>query len=131
MKGGGTWGGNNIHRESHCIAHLKTSLIANVVLQGCVSARISITPPGAGLFTLLQQEYTPQFALSCPHCHDMEGIDGGNMFSCMTLVTQYLYPLIFSLQKCNNEKVSTALPSTSTGMWRSKVLDNQEAAAIW
>ena len=84
----GVEGGRNIHtqRESHFIAHLKTLADRqNVVLQGCVSARISKTPPGAE-FTLLQQEnILPQFALTCPHCHDMEGIEGGIIFfSCMT-----------------------------------------------
>ena len=45
------------HSVSHIIAHLKTLAVRqNVVLQGCVSARISMTPPGAE-FTFLQQEY--------------------------------------------------------------------------
>jgi hypothetical protein len=48
-------------RESCFIALLKTSLIAIVVLQGCVSARINIIPPGAELFTLPKQEYSINF----------------------------------------------------------------------
>lgn len=131
----GVEGGRNIHtqRESHFIAHLKTLADRqNVVLQGCVSARISKTPPGAE-FTLLQQEYVTSIRpyMSTLPWHGR--YRRRDHFFFLHDIMLHIILIANNLFLCKNvimRRCHRYCPSTSTGMWRGKVLDILEATAI-